>query len=130
MNNDKLLETFRNTAIKCHIGFKHEGPWEECEWIECEDRRKIINQATLPTPTAVNSYDALRAELKGLREAYDELLKEAESARRLLHEVDRHPAEYDGCCMRGCVNLRWLIRRAEVERDERAALHPQPRETK
>lgn len=42
MNNDKLLEVFHDTAIKCHIGFKHEGPWDKCEWIECEDRRKLI----------------------------------------------------------------------------------------
>lgn len=60
-------------------------------------------------------------------EAYDDLLREAEEARRILHEVDRHPAEYDGCCMRGCVDLRWTIRRAEIER---AALHPQPEEGK
>lgn len=52
-------------------------------------------------------------------ESYDELAKEAEATRRLLHETDRHPAEYDGCCMRGCVNLRWLLRRAEIEKSAR-----------
>lgn len=37
-----LIVAFRDSAIKCHIGFKHEGSWEECEWIECKDRRGMI----------------------------------------------------------------------------------------
>lgn len=42
-----LLEMFRDAAIKAHIGFKHEGRWEECEWIECEDRKQMIDHAMM-----------------------------------------------------------------------------------
>lgn len=54
----RLIEAFKDTAIKAHIGFKHEGPWDECEWIECEDRRKMIeelNTATKPSREAAQS---------------------------------------------------------------------------
>lgn len=45
-NWNAVLAELADTAIKCHIGFKHEGPWEDCEWIECEDRRKMIESAS------------------------------------------------------------------------------------
>lgn len=47
----QFIGAFRDTAIKCHIGFKHDGPWEKCEWIECEDRRNMI-AADTPSPTS------------------------------------------------------------------------------
>lgn len=41
-----FVEVFRDTAIKCHFGYRHEGPWDTCEWIECEDRRMLIQSFT------------------------------------------------------------------------------------
>lgn len=40
--DQRLIEAFKVTAIKVHMLFKHDVPWEDCEWIECEDRRKMI----------------------------------------------------------------------------------------
>lgn len=43
-----FIKAFKDTAIKAHIGFKHDGPWEECGWVECEDRRKMLLGAENP----------------------------------------------------------------------------------
>lgn len=60
-----FIEAFRNTAIKYHGALaelvrlkprlhdgplEHQGPWEECDWIECEDRRKMIAELDAATP--------------------------------------------------------------------------------
>lgn len=39
---ERFITAFRDTAIKAHFGYKHEGAWVKCEWIECEDRRTMI----------------------------------------------------------------------------------------
>lgn len=57
-NWNAVLAEFADTAIKCHIGFKHEGPWDKCEWIECEDRRKLIRAAATPPATAGDALGA------------------------------------------------------------------------
>lgn len=51
VGQERFISAFRDTAIKCHVGFCHEGPWEKCEWIECEDRRNMI-AADTPSPTS------------------------------------------------------------------------------
>lgn len=43
-----LRDALRDTAIKAHIGFRHEGAWEECGWIECEERRRLLDGAITP----------------------------------------------------------------------------------
>lgn len=65
MSTNNLLEMFRDTAIKAHIGYKHEGPWDKCEWIECEDRRKMIN-SNLAGADEQNVGDEERATLSRL----------------------------------------------------------------
>lgn len=56
-----VLAEFADTAIKCHIGFKHEGPWDECEWIKCEDRRKLIESAHAAAPADNDTAQGRRA---------------------------------------------------------------------
>ena len=64
-----LLEMFRDTAIKAHMGYRHEGPWETCEWVECEDRRKMIDSATTEQATPADTEQLVR-----LREAAKDAL--------------------------------------------------------
>lgn len=49
---DELIEAFRDASIKAHIGFNHVWPWEECRWIECEDRRKMLRRVAAASPAA------------------------------------------------------------------------------
>lgn len=52
---ERFIETFRITAIKCHIGFKHSGAWKRCERDECKERRSLVDKLH----AAVNDQDPL-----------------------------------------------------------------------
>lgn len=52
---ERFIETFRITAIKCHIGFKHSGAWKRCERAECKERRGLVDKLH----AAVNDQDPL-----------------------------------------------------------------------
>lgn len=56
---ERFIETFRVTAIKCHIGFKHSGAWKRCERAECKERKTLVDEIR----AAVDPLDVLAAEV-------------------------------------------------------------------
>lgn len=50
----RFIEAFRDAAFKAHLRAQHKYEWEECEWIECEDRRRLISEFAEPVTTPDN----------------------------------------------------------------------------